>query len=240
MENNPDLQLMRQRHRQRLIGVGVLASLTAVGVPLLLDQARAPKEGTVSPTPSPAPVVPVVPQLYSAAPATGSSAGGSRGTSPAAQSGVVIKEELVDLSAEKEATPSSTAVPVRKSHPQVSGNEPVVVKAKTGGGQSCPGEGRGRRQKDGGDHRNGDLDPGGGVRPSGTGDSTGKKIAQIGISPSRRRPRVDRDAPLAGAYRPFPQRTRTGFCPATAEPVGGAGHTGVIASIVEEAGQGGG
>ena len=132
MENNPDLQLMRQRHRQRLIGVGVLASLTAVGVPLLLDQARAPKEGTVSPTPSPAPVVPVVPQLYSAAPATGSSAGGSRGTSPAAQSGVVIKEELVDLSAEKEATPSSTAVPVRKSHPQVSGNEPVVVKAKTG------------------------------------------------------------------------------------------------------------
>ncbi|QKE42041.1 MAG: hypothetical protein HO274_12570 [Ferrovum myxofaciens] len=130
MENNPDLQLMRQRHRQRLIGVGVLASLTAVGVPLLLDQARAPKEGNVSPTPSIAPAVPVVPQLYGSTPPAGTASGSVGVRSSVATNPVVTTEELVDLSVEKETTPSA-AVPVQKPITQTPVRKPETVKSKT-------------------------------------------------------------------------------------------------------------
>ncbi len=125
MENNPDLQLMRQRHRQRLIGVGVLAMTTAVGVPLLLDQARAPKEGTASQTsPPPAAIVPAVPQLYSSeTPAGASAAIGPNRT--------VTTEELVDLSAEKEP-PHPVAIPAQKKTSPAPEKKPEAVKAKTG------------------------------------------------------------------------------------------------------------
>ena len=123
MENNPDLQLMRQRHRQRLIGVGVLAMTTAVGVPLLLDQARAPKEEAVSQTSSPASVVPVVPQLYG-------SAEPARAPAAFAPNRVVTTEELVDLSAEKEI-PHPAAVPAQKKTNPAPERKPDGVKANT-------------------------------------------------------------------------------------------------------------
>ncbi|NDU86045.1 MAG: hypothetical protein G3H99_05475 [Ferrovum sp.] len=124
MPTEPQLTVLRQRNRQRLIGVGILAVLAVIFLPLLLDHSRPPKEeGTGVP---PAVALPrPVPQLYAPTPVL------AEVTSPTPRDapppgGAQVVEEKVQLADEPpvasapsstgktpaEPTPSTTPAPV--------------------------------------------------------------------------------------------------------------------------------
>ncbi len=127
MEQDAELALLRRRHRQRMIGVSLLALAAVLSIPWLLEQSRIPKAlqpqtqavkvlsdqpGSAAVAPLPAPTPPVaasampVPEAAPAPPV-------------AAQPAVTVTEEAVELPPKAAAATPTVAKP--KAVPAVDG-----------------------------------------------------------------------------------------------------------------------